>query len=575
MVIKRIIVALVLGIAIFATSYPLLHVGFFRVHDYTHAARISEMSRALVDGHFPVRWSPNLGFGYGMPLFNFYAPLPYYVGSALYLSGFSIIDTIKLLYFLSNVLTIVGTYKMARLYFGRSGALLAAVLVGLAPYRALNLYIRGALSETYGLAFIPWIIYSAVLLLRGFKRQLLLFTLATASLALSHNISLLLSTPIIGMFLGFEWLHQFIVSKKIHLNRVGWLAWGSFIALLLAAFYVVPAIVEKNASKLDSYILDYYFTYQLHFLYIRQFFNHHWQYGGSGWGPNDDVSFGLGYGQLAAVFISGILIGVTTIKKIRVHFLNIFNYRWFWIAIASGIGMLFSLLMTLEKTLFIWQSLSFLKYAQFPWRWLTIAVPMLALFGGVCSSLIRSNRLRYLIVLALISLTIAVNFTYFKPNKYLDNPLDLYVVEPRSIRGGMSSILPDYIPKAIPKNPISAVDLIANTTELGDAKITIINDKVQAKLISVSSKDQLAINWALADFPGWVLEVDGKKIPKKVSAVGTLISDVPPGEHLVGAVLTTTSVQYWSQIASILGLLLLLATTSFSASISQSLNAKK
>src|SRR3989344_5903619 len=73
------LIFLVAGLIVGLAFRPLLHNTFFPLHDYTHVARLSEMHRALVDGYLPVRWSKNLGFGYGMPLFNFYAPLFYYV----------------------------------------------------------------------------------------------------------------------------------------------------------------------------------------------------------------------------------------------------------------------------------------------------------------------------------------------------------------------------------------------------------------------------------------------------------------------------------------------------------------
>ncbi|MFH2118621.1 MAG: hypothetical protein ABII10_02715, partial [Candidatus Paceibacterota bacterium] len=46
-----------------ASSWSLFSPKFFRIHDYTHAGRIAEMARALSDGHFPVRWTQNFGFG--------------------------------------------------------------------------------------------------------------------------------------------------------------------------------------------------------------------------------------------------------------------------------------------------------------------------------------------------------------------------------------------------------------------------------------------------------------------------------------------------------------------------------
>ena len=75
--------------------FPLLQPGFFSFHDNTQVQRVYEMHRALADGHFPVRWVQNLGYGYGYPIFNFYAPFAYYIGG---LSAFfvdSLIATTK------------------------------------------------------------------------------------------------------------------------------------------------------------------------------------------------------------------------------------------------------------------------------------------------------------------------------------------------------------------------------------------------------------------------------------------------------------------------------------------------
>ncbi|HOC07607.1 MAG TPA: hypothetical protein PKL32_01985, partial [Candidatus Woesebacteria bacterium] len=46
-----------------ASTWSLYTRQFFRVHDYTHGARIAEMAISLKEGHLPVRWSPDFGFG--------------------------------------------------------------------------------------------------------------------------------------------------------------------------------------------------------------------------------------------------------------------------------------------------------------------------------------------------------------------------------------------------------------------------------------------------------------------------------------------------------------------------------
>ena len=63
------------------TVLPLFHLGFFNIHDDAQIQRVFEMKTALSDGMFPVRWVADLGYGYGYPIFNFYGPLPYYVGA--------------------------------------------------------------------------------------------------------------------------------------------------------------------------------------------------------------------------------------------------------------------------------------------------------------------------------------------------------------------------------------------------------------------------------------------------------------------------------------------------------------
>src|SRR3989344_7467864 len=69
------------------TLFALTKPGFFPTQDFIYVARVYEMNRALTDGQFPVRWAPD--FRYGEPLFNFYEPLPYYIGALIKNLSFS------------------------------------------------------------------------------------------------------------------------------------------------------------------------------------------------------------------------------------------------------------------------------------------------------------------------------------------------------------------------------------------------------------------------------------------------------------------------------------------------------
>ena len=90
-------IALIILLSFFAIK-PFLASGFFPMHDDTQPSRVFEMANALNDGMFPVRWSENLGFGFGYPIFNFYAPLAYYIGAVFYLAGLNPLDATKVIF---------------------------------------------------------------------------------------------------------------------------------------------------------------------------------------------------------------------------------------------------------------------------------------------------------------------------------------------------------------------------------------------------------------------------------------------------------------------------------------------
>ena len=54
--------------------------GYFSMHDDLQATRQLELNKCFVDGQVPCRWVPDLGYGFGYPLFNYYPSLPYLIG---------------------------------------------------------------------------------------------------------------------------------------------------------------------------------------------------------------------------------------------------------------------------------------------------------------------------------------------------------------------------------------------------------------------------------------------------------------------------------------------------------------
>ena len=82
--------------------FPLLdlaHPGLPITHDgQDHVARIANFYANLEEGNIVPRWASNLNWGYGHPILMFLYPLPSYVASIFHFFGFSLVDSVKIVF---------------------------------------------------------------------------------------------------------------------------------------------------------------------------------------------------------------------------------------------------------------------------------------------------------------------------------------------------------------------------------------------------------------------------------------------------------------------------------------------
>lgn len=564
-----------------AASWSLLRPEFFRPHDYVHGARVVEMLRALQDGQLPARWSANFGYGYGMPLFSFYAPFAYYLGAFLYWAGLSLLESVRWIFILSTVMTLAGSYWLG-VTVGKNkwAGVITAALITLAPYRAVNMFVRGALGETWGLVWIPWLIAAGLQLLdpevpKSRKPVLWLLAIGSAvGLFLSHNLTTLMAIPIIGL-IWLLWESLAVVTRQKSNKDV--LATGiplitaMVLSVAIAAFYLFPSFLEKGATQISS-ILGGYFHHSYHFLYIRQFFQVNWKYGGSIWGPEDDISFFLGYPQLVGLGIAGCIAAY-----------SLWKYLWGKqdvdlkvIAQQTGLGLIagLCLYLTLLKSMWLWDSLPLIAYIQFPWRWLTLVVVLLSMIIALSVRALSPYWQKWY-VLVLVSLAF-LHASFFKPEKYLSaaDAIDsFYYSDPVKIRNVMSEILPDYIPHnlyigaAVDATASQKPTLLPNETggvlyqpdTYASTDYSVLVDRSHQKLISTRFSQATQLTFAVANFPGWQAELDGKPVAIQETDHGLVAVMVPAGEHKLGILLTRTPVRTISEVLSVVGLVLVIA----------------
>ena len=80
------------------------------MHDDIQAFRLFELDKCVRDAQVPCRWVPDMGYAYGYPQFNYYAPFPYYFMEMVHLLGFGFLDSTKMGFMASILLSGLGLF---------------------------------------------------------------------------------------------------------------------------------------------------------------------------------------------------------------------------------------------------------------------------------------------------------------------------------------------------------------------------------------------------------------------------------------------------------------------------------
>ena len=469
--------------------------GYFSMHDDLQVMRQHQIHQCFIDGQIPCRWVPDMGSGYGYPLFNFYSPLPSYVGMLFVYMGFGYIDTVKILFLVGLVASAITMWLLTKSLTRKPyAAVLAAILYTWAPYHAVDIYVRGALAESWALLWFPlilWTIWRWTQTLNH-HRFIPLIALSISGLLLSHNIMSIWFAPVIIIWS----ITTITIHKHWQLKPLALLSLAAIWSLGLTAFFVIPAMTEKNLVHTEILTSDY-FNFRYHFANVNQlFFDRTFEYGGSVWGPDDEMSFQLGWPHWILVVATGIFWLWITIKK-----------RW-RSSLILGIFLFIygaSVAMTHSKTIFIWEAIPLLHYTQFPWRVLALSIFSGSLAVGLAVDQF-SSRIQVFALTAISIVTIGLNFNYFQPSGYLPNLTDNDKLSGESWdqqrRGAMLDFLPQTVQTydvTLPESPV-IID-----PELGRYENFIRRSDNFSVDVFLFSSEPTTVSFAVYDFPIWQL----------------------------------------------------------------------
>lgn len=524
---KEFFVGLILSLSLL---WPLFVSPYFTHHDDVQIIRIFEMNKCFQDGQIPCRWVPDLGGLYGYPIFNYYAPLPYYTGELVYKIIHNFLISSKVIFALPFVLSYVFMYLLASKFWGKRGGALSAVFYAYAPYHAVNFYVRGAMGEMWGLMFFPALFWSLTKLEEKVSiKNFLLAALFIGGLITSHNLSAMIFLP-----LCLVWIFLLFLKNRKK-NFLFYSLTSIIIGMLLASFYLLPVLFEKNLVHIETTVGGY-FSYTEHFKGIKKLFlERSWGYGASirevPGGEKDGLSYQIGWVHLLG-WILALFTAITLWKK----------NRWIsWVIIFSSAAILGSVFMINPRSEFIWKSIDSLKYLQFPWRFLLLIIFFISFISGSFSLTFLKNK-KYLWV-GLFLLVVILNFSYFRPEKFTQTDDKEYLSGKNWDKIIKRSIF-DYLP-IFAKEPPAELATGRYQVLTGDSRIDNFKEGTNWLSFETITKSHTIIRLSQYYFPDWKIFVDGKQInvEYKNNSLGLMTIILGEGNHKVEGRLYDTPVR--------------------------------
>lgn len=540
----------VLIIVIIPAFYQLVRPGFFPMQDDLQAFRIQQMVKCLKDWQIPCRWIPDMGYQYGYPQFNFYGPLPFYVGGVLNLVGIQVIDAVKILFILGFVLSAISMFVFLRSFLDEPAAFFGSILYTYAPFKAAEVYVRGALNEFLIFIFLPLLFWSSWQFVKLKKiKYLLWFSIILSFLLTTHNLTSLIFLPILGIWIL---THTFQSRDWKAFLKI---ALAVLLGLGLAAFYLLPVIFEGKFVHLET-LVGGYFDYRQHFASLYQLFiSNYFGYGSSVFGIKDEVSLSTGLIHWIAAVLATVLSFIFYKKYQKLAVI-------IWVLTAIELVVLF---MIHQKSSFIWQNLEFLIWLQFPWRFLIDSVFLLSILASCAIFLLSKINQKLAIGVGLLAVVLVMVFhgNFFKPKDWLDIT-DNDKFSGQSWERQLTISIFDYLPIFAKLPPNKKAPELPDVLQ-GEVDFKHYQKRSNFQKGEAEVKKEALIRAPIFDFPGMQVLANGKLVPhshddcrNQEYCLGLVTFSLPTGDYNFEIKLHDTTVRQLGNIISIGSVFLLI-----------------
>lgn len=535
---------------------PFLKEGMFLGHDsQLHSIYIRKFEEALRAGQFPVRWIDWFVPGFNQPLFNFYQPGIYYLFQIPRSLGLDYIPSLNISAVLLWFLSALSMFLFAKRHFGTLPGLLSSFLYFLAPYHILDIFVRSALPEFTALAFVPgvfWGIKAYFDSSRGF--YLTLTSIFIGLVTISHPPTIIMFSPLVLAYIS--WLY---FLKKSFRQILPILA-SVLVGFGLVSFFLIPAYSEQGYVQV-LYMHSGYYDFHHHFVCLQQLFVPYWNYGTSQTGCGDKISFQLGVVHWLAVFLLVFIMAARFWGKKKLSFissfinLEVFNLKQYALILIFLATLFIVVFIMLPISQPIWETLPYIPYIQYPWRFLAVATFVSSFIGGSIIVFLKNEPHKYIVFSILMVAATYFYSGYLKPAAYGNaNEVDFgYKILHPSENLKNFDPEPGYMPKwtdVLPGENDQAKEEVKILA--GEAKINNFKLSAHFKRYDFEVQKPSIVRFLTHYYPGWKVIMDNKEIkPNYDNIYGFMDIQLPPGKHEVILSLQNTTLRLVSNILTI------------------------
>ena len=529
-----------------------------------HIYRSAEMSRTWSHGVLMPRWAETVYFGYGSPLFQYYASLSYYLAAlGMQLLGVDAPAALRLL--------IIGCLPAAGggmyLFVRERGGPLAGVMAGLCyVYSPYILYrephVRGAYPELLAFAVFPWAMWRFERLLAAGRARDVVWAATVWLLVISHNLMAMVLVGVLALRLVWDKL-----ARVVDWRQLGLAALAGALGVGLAGYFWLPVMLERDEIQLSNVVGIPSLDYRNGFVRFEALFEPPSRTDAALLGgllPHNS----LGVAQWAlALSGAGVTVGLLARQAVRRRTLRAMfdapeTARRAVLFASMALAFIFLMLDVSEP---LWDAVAVITYLQFPWRLLGPTAFLLAALAGMNAIWIARlpDRWGGAIAAAFVVAVIGTATPLF----YIDDawrtgPVDTSAAayHQQEIDGSIppgATVSNEFLPKDVHVLPGATAGLVADYADgypvdklnrealPAGVAVTLLDHGPQHEAWRVQAVVPFQMEVFTFNFAGWRATVDGKPVDIEPSDPHGLIRfDVPAGEHIVRLTLERTPVRW-------------------------------